>query len=220
MSLISALVSQCVPASVSVALCCPHVACAALLLLCPRTAASMYFPVTLVSRDELTGLFSCLHAPSLWPQTRSPAVAGMERRSAPRRSSVARMSSVDKADERTKTAHVHDLRQAALFLFSRSAAVQILMQFKLLMLAPGPGARRSSLHSTTSQATGGHQRRASIQRLVSMDTGVNGEGGWRSQSVATGVGRSVMLMSKRSVPPCGGWLGSTPSHEPRCWERS
>jgi hypothetical protein len=33
-----------VPASICVALCCPHVACIALLLLCPHPAASMYFP--------------------------------------------------------------------------------------------------------------------------------------------------------------------------------
>ncbi len=67
--------SQCVPASACVALCCPHVVCTAPLLLCPHPAASVHFPVTFVSRGELTGLFSCLHAPYLCPQTRSPPVA-------------------------------------------------------------------------------------------------------------------------------------------------
>ncbi len=35
----------------------------------------MYSPVTFVARGELTNLFSCLHAPYLWPQTRSPPVS-------------------------------------------------------------------------------------------------------------------------------------------------
>ncbi len=61
-------------ASVCVALCCPHVACTAPLLLRPHPAASMYLPVTFVARGELTVLFSCLHAPDLWPQTLCPAV--------------------------------------------------------------------------------------------------------------------------------------------------
>jgi hypothetical protein len=47
---------------VSVARCCPHVACTAPLLLCQRPAASMYFPRTFVARGEPTGIFSCLRA--------------------------------------------------------------------------------------------------------------------------------------------------------------
>jgi hypothetical protein len=47
-------------------LCDPHVACTAPLLLCPRHAASVHFPGTIVSRDELTVLFSCLCALCLW----------------------------------------------------------------------------------------------------------------------------------------------------------
>jgi hypothetical protein len=74
MPLISALASKCVPASISVALCCPHVAHSAPLLLCAHPVTSVYSPVTFVSRGELTGLFSCLHAPYLRPQTRSPPV--------------------------------------------------------------------------------------------------------------------------------------------------
>jgi hypothetical protein len=63
--------SQCVPASVSVALCCPHVACTAPLLLCPHPATSMHFPVTFISCGKHTVLSSCLHAPYLWPQRQS-----------------------------------------------------------------------------------------------------------------------------------------------------
>ncbi len=66
--LTSALRSKCVPASVSVVLCCLHVACTVPLLLCPHPTASMYFRVTFVARGKQTGLFSCLHAPYLWPQ--------------------------------------------------------------------------------------------------------------------------------------------------------
>ncbi len=46
-SLISALhpgACLALPASISVPLCCPHIACTALLLFCPHPAASMYFP--------------------------------------------------------------------------------------------------------------------------------------------------------------------------------
>ncbi len=57
------------------ALCCPHVACTALLLLCLRPAASVPFLVTLLSRGELTLLFSCLYALYLWhPWLDAPTV--------------------------------------------------------------------------------------------------------------------------------------------------
>jgi hypothetical protein len=50
----------------------PHVACTVLLLLCPRFAASMHFPVTFVSRGELTGLVLLLACALLMAPTRSP----------------------------------------------------------------------------------------------------------------------------------------------------